>query len=88
MANHMSAREAWEIVKGGNPMHRRYPEEWEVMRYARACAIVEALVDAHESRCALDDDETGDRPTRLLLVEACLEALAHVRALERGEEGK
>lgn len=81
MANHMSAREAWEIVKGGNPMHRRYPEEWEVMRYARACAIVEACVEEHEAMCVWCNDASSSWN----LVRYANE---HVCALERGEEDK
>lgn len=73
MSDPMTARQAWEIVRGGNPMHRRYPEEWEVMCYARACAIVEALVHAHEG---LDEASEYDVPIRT----------AKVRALERGDE--
>jgi alkylation response protein AidB-like acyl-CoA dehydrogenase len=52
----------------------------------RARAIVDAAVEAHEARCYLDDYEGGDRPERLLRVEACFESLAKLRALERGED--
>lgn len=73
VANPMTAREAWEIVKVGEPIDAfPWVENAAIARYARACAIVEALVAAHEDMSEMpDDDVTG--------------AVVHVRALERGE---
>ena len=76
MAEHMSAREAWWIVLAGAPLARTMREpEWLLAsnRYARACAIVEALVHAHEG---LDELSDYDVPIRT----------AKVRALERGDD--
>lgn len=74
MAEHMSAREAWAVAREGNP------ETWECScndrdraRYARACAIVEAAIHAHEG---LDELSDYDVPIRTV----------KVRALERGKD--
>lgn len=64
VANPMSAREAWRVVLCGDPSHDRW---------ARAHAIVEALVHAHEG---LGESSDYDVPIRT----------AKVRALERGDE--
>lgn len=63
MSDHMTAREAWEIVKLGqrwlgdrlndddrDARHQRWRRD-----YARACAIVEARIDAGEAELAYAD---------------------------------
>lgn len=100
--NPMSAREAWEIVKGGvrgrtveSPEERaRETRDW--VCYARACAIVEARIAECEAREAqLEHDKlepsrnAGSWYTKAApLALALTEATKRARALERGEEGK
>lgn len=84
MGEHMSAREALEIVKGGHPGAASVAfGKPEGIRYARACAIVEALVDFHEARCA-----EWDSARAVPASELAINKWYHVRALERGEESK
>lgn len=85
MAERMSAREAWEIVKAGEPtvvvhfmrdgIYESTEDAYKATkaRYARARAIVEALVHAHEGLGELSDYCVPIRT-------------AKVRALERGDE--
>lgn len=87
--HHMSAREAWELARGGMPSLSgmvAYPVSGE--RYARACAIVEACVKEHEAFCAWRDtpstpEADAARNYSALALDGAIEA---VRALERGEE--
>lgn len=69
-ASPMSAREALEIVRDG-PIPTR--ERW-----AQATAILTALVEAHEVKCA-EWDAIPNLPSAIKLFYA-------VRALERGED--
>lgn len=74
---HMSAREAWEIVQDGDPWDHSHESDdarqAAVARYARACGIVEAAIHAHEG---LDELSDYDVPIRTV----------KVRALERGDD--
>ena len=76
MANPMSASEAWEVVK----LHAdiEWPSVDDEAQYARACAIVEALVGFHEARCMeWDSPQAGGSKA--------INKWYQVRALERGE---
>lgn len=67
MSDHMTAREAWEIVKQGEPtvvvhfmrdgIYESTEDAYKATqaRYARACAIVEARIDAGEAELAYAD---------------------------------
>lgn len=87
MADYMSAREAWVLVREGDPAKNPGGcDGWESALYARACAIVAALVHAHEG---LDEAGDYDVPLRTAMVRALERGdeipKVNVRALERGE---
>ena len=84
MANHMSAREAWLIVRNGGPVGD------DVATYQRACAIVEARLEESEAwRGYFEAPIEGDPVQRGRLYDAWDESYQKARALERGEgEGK
>lgn len=87
MAEQMSAREAWETVRdvadGSGSAIKRADS-----RYARACAIVEAAVHAHEKLDALHFMAYPDWSSKQHASIAWFKAFENVRALERGEAGE
>lgn len=61
MADQMTAREAWEIVKDGDPWDHSHESDAArqaaVARYARACEIVEARIDLDPSALVAELEE-------------------------------
>lgn len=88
MSDPMTARQAWEIAKLGDPEHwdpENLPSgDWSLSRasdnYARACAIVEALVAEHEADVLARHHGSA---ARLGVYELAFET---TRALELGEK--
>lgn len=76
----MTASEAWEVVKAGLPMDLNC-DDWRVVRYDHACAIVAGCVKEHEA-FKIDCDVLGGT---LSFSADHFSAYEAVRALERGE---
>lgn len=90
MADHMSASEAWEIVKAGEPNYGRFPgtgTEFDAAadRYARACAIVAGCVAEHEALRAHFAAPLGSTTKTWSVMQNVMDKTS---ALERGEVSK